>query len=210
MAAMVARRVNDAVPLGRSPARSLCLLSWLLAAGCSTPTGRYVWVDVYPEPAADAVYVLQPGDTVSVRVYGQEGMSGKARIRPDGVLSLPFVNDILAAGESTTTLTKKLKLKLKDFVVEPVVTVSLEEMRPLEVSVVGEVVRPGLYRLEPGAGVLTALAAAGSFSNFADRELIFVVRKGGDRIRFTYAALCQPRERAARFQLRPGDAVVVE
>jgi polysaccharide biosynthesis/export protein len=202
--------VNLATLAAARRAGPALLLAGLLASACATTSGRFVWVDAYPEPPPDPVYVLEPGDTVSVRVYGQEGMSGKARIRPDGLLSLPFVNDVGAAGETTSTLAKKIKLRLKDFVVEPVVTVSLEEMRPLEVSVMGEVSKPGLYRLEPGAGVLTALAAAGSFSPFASRDQIFVVRKGTDRIRFTWAALCQPRERAARFQLRPGDAVVVE
>jgi polysaccharide export outer membrane protein len=91
-----------------------------------------------------------------------------------------------------------------------VVAVALQESRPLEVSVIGEVQRAGLYRLEAGAGVVTALAAASGFSDYADRERIFVVRNGTLRIRFTHAALSQARERAAQFKLQPGGVVVVE
>jgi polysaccharide export outer membrane protein len=203
---------TTARPLAARPARPLAgpPLVLLLLVACAAPAGNFVWVDRYPEPIGDPVYLLVPGDLVSVRVYNQEGMSGKAKVRPDGMISLPFVNDIQAAGDTTVSLAKRIQLRLKDFVVNPVVTVSLEETRPLEVSVVGEVVRPGLYRLEAGSGVLTALAAAGGFNDFADRTRVFVVRNGTDRIRFTYAAMSQARERAARFQLRPGDVVVVE
>jgi polysaccharide export outer membrane protein len=189
---------------------ALCALAAPLLAGCRTSEAAYVWADRYEEPSTAGPYLIGPGDTLNVRVFNQEGMSGTARVRPDGMISLPFLNDIEAAGDTPAVLAQRIQVRLKDYLVNPVVTVSLAETRPLEISVMGEVQRPGLYRLEQGAGVLTALAAASGFSNFADKDRIFVVRNGTPRIRFTYAALSQAREKAARFRLAPGDVVVVE
>ncbi len=193
------------------PAVAGLLLGLLLtAAGCKATDANFIWVDRFPEPAIEGAYAIAVGDTLSVRVYNQEGMSAKAKVRSDGMISLPFLNDVEAAGDTPAILAQRIQARLKDFLANPVVTVALDEARPLEVSVVGEVLRPGLYRLEPGAGVLTALAAASGFSDFADRERIFVVRNGTTRVRFTYAALTQALEAAGRFKLRPGDVVIVE
>jgi len=195
----------------RSRAGLLAVLALAaLAAGCRTTDTNFVWVDRFPEPPAEAAYSIVPGDVLNVRVYNQDGMSAKVKVRQDGMISLPFLNDLEAAGDTPAALAQRIQARLKDFLANPVVTVSLDEARPLEVSVVGEVLRPGLYRLEPGAGVLTALAAASGFSTFADRDRIFVVRNGMTRVRFTYAALSQVREKAARFRLHPGDVVIVE
>ena len=192
----------------------LALLSG--SVGCKT-TGEQVAVETLPPspPAASREYVLQAGDTISVRVWNQDSVSTKTRIRPDGKISLPFVDDVDAGGVTPMTLAKRIQVRLKDFIVNPVVTVSLEEPRPLIVAVLGEVAKPGNYPLEPGSGVLQALATAGGMTPFADRDGIVVIRQKADgsgtqRIRFTYSGLTQPQGRAAGFPLQGGDVVVVE
>ncbi len=206
-----------------TPARelgiALALAAASLTAGC-THVGEFVWVDAYKE-SAEATrpgYVISRGDVIFVRVWNQEGMSGKARVRADGMISLPFVNDVEAAGLEPTALARRLQTKLKEFVVNPVVAVSVEEPVPFEVSVVGEVMKPGVYRLEQDASVLKALASAGGLTQLAGRDRIFVLRTRARtddsptplRIRFTYQALAHAEGAAARFRLRPGDVVVVE
>ena len=90
-------------------------------------------------------------------------------------------------------------------------TVSLEDTRTPMVTVLGELVRPGVYPLEPGSGVLEAVANAGGLTEFADRESIYVVRKTPHlRVRFTYEALLWNDSRATSFRLAPGDVVTVE
>src|SRR5512140_2351272 len=102
------------------------LLATLLAA-CATE-GKFVWVQDYKSPAAAAEgYVIGPGDLLDVRVFQQEGMSAKVRVRPDGKVSLPFLNDVEAAGYAPAVLAAQLQTRLKDFINTPVVTVSLEE-----------------------------------------------------------------------------------
>jgi polysaccharide biosynthesis/export protein len=191
-------------------APGLLALAVLLIAGCSSVDKSYVWVDTIPKQPDAGPYLISPGDTLGIRVYNQDAISGNIKVRSDGMITMPFLNDVQAAGVTPVQLAKLLQTKLTEYLVNPVVTVSLQEARPLEVSVIGEVQKPGLYRLEPGAGVLTALAAASGFTDFADRDRVFVVRSGTLRIRFTFAALSQARERAAQFRLQPGDVVVVE
>ncbi len=196
----------------RSPIRWAAVGLTSLCA-CSA-TGSYVWVDDYPaSPRTSAKeYVISPGDLLAIRVYNQEGMSGRPRVRVDGKISLPFLNDVQAAGLSTPALADQIARRLKDFVVNPVVTVSLEETRPFEVYVVGEVLKAGRYVIEPSGTVLQAIAAAGGLTPFASRDRIFVVRNepAPVRIRFKYDALSKLQGAAAGFALRNGDTIVVE
>lgn len=171
-------------------------------------------IDAWTEAGGDQ-YVIMAGDTLQVRVFQQESMSARVKVRQDGRISLPLVNDCMAAGRTPVELAVELQGRLKDFINTPVVTVSLEEGRPLTVSVVGEVVRPGVLTLEHGSGVMQALAAAGGFTDFAHRDGVFVLRNRPGvakpaRIRFAWEALAQAQGKASSFALVPGDVVVVE
>ena len=95
-----------------------------VASGCKT-TGEYVWADTLPAAPQNAAreYVIQVGDTISVRVWNQDSISAKTKVRPDGKISIPFVNDVEAAGATPTELAARVQVRLKDFIVNPVVTV---------------------------------------------------------------------------------------
>lgn len=190
-----------------------------LGLGCAS-TGEFFWVDTLPKPPVEAEdsCVIAAGDVIGVRVWSQDGLSVRTRVREDGKITIPFINDITAAGMAPPDLARRLQTRLKDFILNPVVTVSLEEVRPLQVSVVGEVTRPGVYQLEPGSGVLKALASAGGMTPFASEEKIFVLRSGHwaddpkrpARIRFSFKKLTRGLGRGATFALHAGDVVVVE
>ena len=186
----------------------------LLLGACATSSGSYVWVSDYkdPPPPSQPGYIIQPGDIIQIRVFNQPDMSTRAKVREDGKISVPFLNDVTVAGVDPNTLAKQLQAKLKEFINAPVVTVSLEEARPFSVAVMGELVKPGLYPVPHGSGVLQALAAAGGSISTPRRTASIVVRDAPDRarIRFTYEQLMQPESKAAIFRLRPGDSVVVE
>ena len=192
----------------------LALLAFLTASGLGCANlGEYVWADSLPETAtrAPAEYQLARGDAIFVRVFNQETLSGRVRISPDGRVTLPFVNDVPAAGHSTEELARTIQTKLRDFINQPVVTVSLDEPAPMQVSVIGEVVRPGVYPQERGQGILRALAAAGGLTEFAHRDRIFLVRSApAGRIRFKFDQLATPGTRSAQFRLQPDDVIVVQ
>jgi len=184
----------------------------LAAAGCAN-LGPYVWVDELAEtaPPAGGEYTLAPGDSIFVRVFNQDNISGRTRIRPDGRITVPFVNDVPAAGRTPEQLASTLESLLRSYIKQPVVTVSLEEVGPTHLSVLGEVARPGAYQVERGQGILRALAAAGGLTEFAHKDRIFVLRSGPQqRIRFSFDALSVPNSPAARFRLQDQDVVVVQ
>jgi len=187
------------------------------SAGCAHRADRFVWVDQIPEPqvaAAPGEYHLTAGDVVSVQVFNHSEMSGRARVREDGKLSIPLLGDVNADGRSPNELAHDIETTLgkQNLVVGTRVTVSLEERAPLRVAVLGEVAHPGLFALDPDAGVAEALASAGGFTEFAHRDRLFVIRRQPTqvRIRLTYEDLVRARGRAAQLRLRAGDVVVVE
>jgi polysaccharide export outer membrane protein len=192
----------------------------IVAAGCGG-SKQYLWVETVPKTmySTDATYRIATGDVIGVRVWNQEANSvERTRVRDDGRISLPFLNDVEVAGTEPAELARRLEVKLKAFIMAPVVTVVVHERRPLRVSVVGRVVRPGVYDLDYGAGVVHALAAAGGLTPFAADDGVYVLRTGywatGDtapaRIRFRYRDLSTGKAPAALFTLRAGDVVVVE
>ena len=191
----------------------LRVIAPLLLAACAHAPGSYVWVDDFHEPPQPlAEYIINVDDVVDVRVFGQEGMSARARVRQDGKISLPFLHDVSAAGITPVTLSNQLTTQLRTFIMNPVVTVSLEEARQVSVSVLGEVARPGVYRLQSTAGVLQAVASAGGFTNFASKHLFVIRNVTGKptRIRFDYQALATGRGQGIGFRLKPLDVVIVE
>jgi polysaccharide export outer membrane protein len=196
-----------------SRASILAPLALFLFGGCAN-LGEYVWVTEYrdPHPASDNSYVLAAGDVISVRVFGQEAMSAKGKIRSDGKISLPFLNDVQAEGYTPTVLAQQLEARLKDYVNKPVVTVSVDEQRTLNIPVVGDVSHQGTLTLPCDAGVLTALATAGGLLEVAHRDRIFVIRNEPKplRIRFAWDDLQHAVGAAGSFRLRPGDQIVVE
>jgi polysaccharide export outer membrane protein len=193
---------------------ALALAVALGVSGCGS-TGPFVWVNQYQDPRPPAPansYVLGPGDMVNVSVYNQEGMSARARIRTDGKISLPFLNDVKAEGFTPNDLAEQLSVRLKDYVNKPVVTVSVEEQRQLKIVVVGEVARPGIIDLPADVGLLQALATAGGLTETASSDEIFVIRYDPTpvRIRFRYKTLLRAESPDATFKLRAGDQILVQ
>jgi polysaccharide export outer membrane protein len=214
--------IDDPRRPGSSSRRRLTLTiaaTLLLLAGCAAG-GDYVRVESFaPARAAPpGPYLIAEGDLLSIRVYGQEGLSKSVRVRSDGKISLPFVNEQQAAHLTPATLAALLQASLKTFLVNPVVAVSLEERHASQVSVLGAVTLPGLYPLRPGTGVLQAVALAGGLTRFADQDAIYVLRANLDRpsrgdvtrIRFGWKALVSGGGPAATFSLVEGDVVFAE
>jgi len=205
-----------ALSIRRTPFAALGLALAALMPACAD-LGPYVWNEQFSDPQApaDGGYVISNGDVLQIRVFNQENMTTKARVRSDGKISIPLLNDVAAAGYTPAVLGQQLETRLKDFIKLPIVTVSIEESKPLAVLVAGEVSRQGQVSLDPGSGVLPALLAAGGLTDFAHKDRIFVVRQLPGvsppvRIRFIWEALLRAQDRSAAFRLHSGDTIVVE
>src|SRR5437773_434669 len=125
----------------------MALSAWVAAclAGCGS-LGQFVWVDQYRDPRpsqSGTSYVLAAGNIISVRVFNEDALSVKTRIRTDGKISMPLLNDVQAEGYEPAVLAQQLEVRLKDYKNKPVVTVTVEEPRLMEIAVVGLVGKPG-------------------------------------------------------------------
>jgi polysaccharide export outer membrane protein len=149
---------------------------------------------------------------LNIRVFNQEALSTKAKVRSDGRIAVPALGDIDVRGKSPAKLKAELEARLKDYVNAPSVTVTVEEFQPIVVSVLGEVTKAGSYPLDPRATLAQVLATAGGLTEFASRDSIFVVRAGPPavRVRFTYEDVSRGAQPSAGFVLHDGDLVVVE
>ena len=191
-------------------------LAWVVvaavvSAACGS-SGPFVWANqLRPEEVGSADYVIVAGDTVSVRVFGQDAMSTHAKVRSDGKISMPFLGDVVVLGKPPAAVAREMEAGLKNFINSPNVTVSVDEFQATTVAVIGEVTRPGTITLERNSGVLQALANAGGLTEAASRDDIYVLREVpvARRIRFTYELLTK-NPPTSTFRLRPGDVVVVE
>jgi polysaccharide biosynthesis/export protein len=201
-------------PIAKSVALGMLVVNSMLA-GCSSsgiagaiPIEKYV-----DEPdTGSAEYAIGVGDMLSIQVWDQPQISGRMRVRNDGRITLPLINDVTAAGKTPAKLAGDIEASLKSVVLVPKVTVVVEESKPLTISVFGEVGRPGSQPLDGSTGVAQALATAGGLTNFAHKDRVFVVRNTPKpvRIRFNYDDLLRQIGPGAVFKLRPGDVIVVE
>ena len=182
-------------------------------AGCAHRT-RTAPVAAEPEP-----YRIGREDVLDVSVWRDPELSRVMPVRPDGFISLPIVGDVAAAGRTPAELAGEIRQKLQPYVQEPRVTVLVREVNSARVYVTGEVAHPGAYPLRGRVSVLQAIALAGGFTDFANRDGILVVRKGDQagQIPVRYRDLVTHEEKKDSQEQRldpdvdlmPGDTVVV-
>ncbi|HIK27005.1 MAG: polysaccharide biosynthesis/export family protein [Oscillatoriaceae bacterium SKW80] len=140
-----------------------------------------------PADFANPSYVLGPGDQININVYEYEEFTGTKVILPDGTINLPLIGTVKAANLTTEELAVELTARLQNWVVNPIVNVSINKLRPLLINVAGEVQRPGPIQLSSynisdfgGASSLptlsSALIQAGGVTKNADIRRIVLRR----------------------------------
>jgi polysaccharide export outer membrane protein len=193
-------------------ARFVLLLAPLLAPGAAAQDAPPATAAA---PPATAEYRIGPEDVLAVSVWQNAELSRTVPVRPDGKISIPLVNDVLAAGLTPMELRESLIVKLREFMPTAEVSVVVTEMNSFKVSVIGEVKRSERYRLRGTATVLDVLAMAGGFQDWANRDRIVVLRlRSGpsrefERIPFDYKKVLSPGGESANFKVQPDDIIVV-
>jgi polysaccharide export outer membrane protein len=156
-------------------------------------------------------YRIGPEDVLQISVWKNDVLSRTVSVRPDGMISLPLLNDVQAAGLTPAELRSSLVKRLAEYMPDPDVSVIVQDVRFFKVSVIGEVTKPGRFELKSRATVLDVLAQAGGFKDFASRSRIVVLRSDGGamrRIPFNYNKAISDGQTEVLY-LRPGDIVVV-
>jgi len=160
----------------------------------------------------DAEYRLGPEDVIEVFVWKEPELSTTVTIRPDGRISLPLVNELDATGKTGAELGQEITGKLSKFIVNPTVNVMVKEVNSLKISVMGEVRKPGVYRIKNRVNVLDAIAMAGGFTDLAKPNHVVVMRNtpaGTQRIKVDIKKLVAD-ENASPMYLQALDTVYVE
>ena len=166
-----------------------------------------------PPPAsqASASYVIGPADTLFVSVWKEPDLTNSLPVRADGMISMPLLNDVQAAGLTPMQLGASITEKLKKFISDPHVTVVVTQMNSQRIYVMGEVQHTGAMNLLPGMTVLQALASAG-FTQFANTKGIYLLRDDHgtqQKIPINYKKLVKGQEMAENLVLKPRDTIVV-
>jgi polysaccharide biosynthesis/export protein len=157
-------------------------------------------------------YKLHPGDKIEVSVWKEVDLQRKVTVRPDGRFSFPLTGDIQAAGRSAEEIRADIETRLKRYIPEPVVTVTVEEVLGNRVYVIGQVTRPGMFVMNPQLNVLQALSLAGGTTPFAKLDGIIILRSSGSAQRplpFRYNQVVEGKSVEQNITLESGDVVVV-
>ena len=157
-------------------------------------------------------YVIGATDVLSVVFWGEKDLSTEVTVRPDGKISLPLLNDVVAAGLTPEQLRRALTDRASRFLEAPVVTVVVRQVNNNLAFVTGQVMRPGPYVLSGSTTVLHLLAMAGGFTEFADKKHILITRieNGVQRAHtFNYDDVVKRQDLSHNLVLKAGDTVVV-
>jgi polysaccharide export outer membrane protein len=157
-------------------------------------------------------YIIGPEDVLKIDVWKEPEMSGTIPVRPDGKISLALVGDVQAAGFTPTQLTADLTTRLKKYLEDPRVTVTVNSVQSQRVFILGQVGRPGAYPLLPDMTVLQALSTAGGLSQYAAADKIYVLRNDGgkqSKIAFQYKQVIKGNKPEQNIVLKSGDTIVV-
>jgi polysaccharide biosynthesis/export protein len=197
-----------------------CLLGVLagalaVVAGAQTPAAP-------PSPAAAQTaqaeqspdYIIGPGDEIEVFVWQNPDLSVNVPVRPDGKISTPLDEDMVAVGKTPSQLAHDIEMKLSEYVRSPHVNVIV--VRPdsvfSQVKVIGQVVHPQAIAYRQGMSVLDAVLAVGGLSEYAAGNRARIVRMVDGKetdIRVRLNALVNGGDMSQNLPLKPGDVLVV-
>ena len=161
-------------------------------------------------PQDDHPFVLGAEDQITVLIYGSPEFSGAHMIRPDGKITMPFLGDVAAAGSTPLELSSAIKERLKKYIVDPDVSVSVSAVNSKRYYIQGEVNRTGEYKLLVPTKVLEALVNAGGFRDFANQKKIVIMRVTGERLNFNYKDVIKGKNMDQNIYLKPGDIIIVK
>jgi polysaccharide biosynthesis/export protein len=185
----------------RRPHRARIFLVLLLAA-CGARTAI----------AQDTEYTVKPGDVLAIAVWKEPDLQGPVLVRPDGAFSFPLAGQVDARGKTVMQLQQTVTDRLKKFISDPVVTVSVQQVNGNKVYVIGQVNKPGEFIVNPRVDVMQALSMAGGTTPFAALGEITILRREGSVQRalpFRYNDVIRGRNLDQNITLQAGDVVVV-
>jgi polysaccharide export outer membrane protein len=192
--------------------RSVALLCLVLMAGCATRASHP------PAPRAAATsdyqYVIGPGDAVNVIVWRNADLSTTVPVRPDGRITVPLVEDLVAMGKTPYALARDMEKALSKYIRDPVVTVVVTNfIGPFseQIRVVGEAARPQALPYKQNMTLLDVMITVGGITDFADgnRATLLRASEGGKLYSVRLKDLLRRGDIGANVDVKPGDVLII-
>jgi len=157
-------------------------------------------------------YLIGPEDVLYIHVWKEEALTRTVPVRMDGKISLPLIQEVKAAGLTPLQLKEVVTRKLKEFIENPIVSVTVLETNSCKVYLTGLVRNPGVYRLRSETTVVQLISLAGGLTDWANPKKILVVRKEDGRekrIKVNYKKIMDGSNTSSDVVLKAGDTIIV-
>ena len=159
-----------------------------------------------------ADYKVSPQDTLVIAVVGEKDLTQDCRVNTSGTISFAWLNNVEVAGKTSAEVEQYLrKLLDKDYLVDPTVLVQVKEYRAREVTVMGQVNKPGAVPIpaEQPMTIVEAIARAGSIAKGGDPNKIWFTRRGKEKVKLSLDALSKVTDPSKQIYVQPGDVIEV-
>ena len=157
-------------------------------------------------------YLIGSEDVLAIIFWRDKEMSSEVSVRPDGMISLPLLNDVHAAGLTPQQLQERIVEESKKFVEDPSVTVVVKQINSRKVFITGEIGKPGPYPLTGPTTVLQLIAVAGGLRDYARGDRIAIMRvENGKPVsyQFNFKEVMKKKNLKQNIELKPGDTIIV-
>ena len=167
--------------------------------------------DVKSEVLKTDEYIIGPSDVLEIIVWKEEDFTREVTVRPDGRITLPLIDDVMAAGKTPMQLKEEIQKRLQEYIDLPVVTVIVKSFGSKYYYIIGEIAKPGGYLMGKPVTILQALALAGGFTEWAKKDKIMVIRTEGKNRKILYFNYKEAAkgQKINDFYLQPDDVIVV-
>lgn len=157
-------------------------------------------------------YIIGADDQLTIMFWREKDMSAEVVVRPDGKITLPLLNEIVASGLTPEQLRLKVTDEAKRYVEEPNATVVVRQINSRKVYITGQVAKPGPFPLSAKTTVLQLISTAGGLNEYAKGSKIAIMRtENGKTVRFpfNYKDVIEGKNLKQNIELKPGDTIIV-
>jgi protein involved in polysaccharide export with SLBB domain len=154
---------------------------------------------------------LGPGDVFSVKVFGEEALSGTFRVEQDGFIYFPLIGKVRVGGETPSEVGRRISRALRQgYLRNPQITIFVTQYNSKKITVFGQVKKPGIYLYTDNMTIIQAITEAGDFTDMADRDSTIVTRMiDGRKHRIKVPVKSIGEGKAQNVVVRPGDVIWV-
>ena len=188
----------------------ISVISFLIITGCSSPK-----LETASYSLKAPAYIIGPGDTLDIFVWGNEELSSTVPVRPDGKITTPLIEDVEASGKTPSELARSMEQRLQRFVKNPIVTVIVTDFigrHSEQIRVIGKAQEPQAIPYTENMTLLDVMIAVGGLTEFAAGNSATIIRNvDGEQKEFGVRLndLIKYGDISENVDMRPGDILII-